>query len=427
MWVKEDTERFQRVQNKEKHAIETISVFSKPLLSADKKAYVALNERISQKDATNRIIMMQPQNEVGILGSDFDYSALGLQTLKSTVPSKLMNYMKANSDRLRPELLEVWKQAGMKNSGTWTEVFGDNIYAKEFLLAWSYASFIGEIAEAGRDVHDLPTFVNAWIVQNDTELPGQYPAGGPVSRVMDIYKAASNKIDFLAPDIYLADFKGITSDYLRDDNPLFVPESTIDASRAYYIIGEHGALGYSPFGIEDGVGNKAFSKAYGVLHEISHLLLDPANSTMGVLRQGSEKGRIIELEDMFIDIGFSSLVEPSYGIIIRTNENEFYIAGVNLHVKFNSKNDESTLYISEVNEGRFEEEKWKPGRLLNGDDTFHNERVRVYGRIKVSGPTFASDQDRPPQPTADSEFSNANQNIENISTPGIYKVTLYTR
>ena len=430
LWVRQDTKRFPRVINSDGKAIETISVFSDELLEADKRAYAALSKRIAERDPTKRIIMMQPENEVGILGTDFDYSELGQSALSSDVPSALLNYMVANKNTLRQELRSVWLAAGEKTSGSWVEVFGDNIYAREFLLAWSYAKFIGEVAEAGRSEHNLPTFVNAWIVQHAKELPGEYPAGGPVSRVMDIYKAAADSIDFLSPDIYLADFKGITADYVRADNPLFVPESTIDAARAFYIIGEHKALGYSPFGIEDGVNDLAFSKAYGVLHEIAPIVLEYQqrdDSIFGVMRQGDEKGHRIELADLSIDVQYTKFDEPAYGIIVRLSEDEFLIAGQHLHVKFESNDSNRVVYIADVYEGEYVDGNWKPGRLMNGDETFHNARVRVYGRIPIVGPTFAFDEDRPPQPTEDNFTESSASSKKEVTTPGIYRVRLYER
>ena len=429
LWVRQNAVRFPRVQTKDGRLLETLSVFSPALLDADRRAYVELNRRIRAKDPNHRIIMMQPQNEVGLLGTDFDYSPLGRAALQRPVPQQLLSYLVANKASLRPEVAGLWRNAGYKPKGTWLEVFGDNIHAREALLAWSYASFINQQATAGRQVLDLPTFVNAWIVQNDKELPGAYPAGGPVSRVMDIYKAAAPKIDFLAPDIYLADFRSITKDYTRKDNPLFIPESTIDAGRAFFAIGELGALGYSPFGIEDAAGNRGFASGYGVLAEIEPLLLDARRKGRDVraaMRQGDERFTYLDLDDMRIIVDYTSLDQPAYGMVIRTGPLEFYIAGVNVNVRFESKKTGEILYIADVFEGEFRDQKWLPGRLLNGDETFHNERVRVYGRTVVTGPTFATDVDLPPQPTASALSANATKNGE-ITPPGIYQVRLYRR
>lgn len=45
-----------------------------------------------------------------------------------------------------------------------------------------------------------------------------------------------------------------------------------------------------------------------------------------------------------------------------------------------SANQETTKYIGQVWEGRFENEKWVTIRMLNGDDPWHNKVLRVIGR-----------------------------------------------
>ncbi len=433
LWVRGNTKRFPRVVNQKGDPLETLSVFGRNALEADKKAYVKLVQRIRDKDRSNRVIMMQVQNEVGILGSDFDYSKTAAGVLAQPVPPALMSYMAANKPRLRRELMAAWQQAGERAGGSWLEVFGDTVAAREFALAWGYASYIGEIASAGRRVLDLPTFVNAWIVQNDQELPGQYPGGGPVSRVLDVYKAAAPAIDLLAPDIYLADFKGIVDDYRRVDNPLFVPESTFEPGRAYYAIGEHCALGYSPFGIDDGLKWPAFVAGYGVLQEMQHLLVSRQcadRTRFGIHKQGGETGRTIELDDLTVSVRYPRGDLPAYGLLLRTGPTEFYVAGVNLIVEFKSKVAGRIARIAEVHDGQFVGGAWRQGRLLNGDDTFHNAAVRVYGRSWIAGPTFASDVNLPPQPTIANvitSVSAAGPANGQVPVPGIYRVHLYWR
>jgi len=430
LWVKSDIDRFPRVKTKDGESIETLSPFSTELLEADSSAYAKLNQRIREKDRNNVVVMMQPQNEVGVLGHRFDYSDNALKALNSNVPGDLLNYMVANKSELRSELYSVWEDNGLKESGTWLDVFGDNVYAREFLLARQYAYFIDKVAKSGREEIDLPTFVNAWIVQNDNELPGDYPNGGPVSRVMDIYKATAPNIDFMSPDIYLADFKGIIGDYHREDNPIFVPESTVDAGRAFYLVAEHDGLGFAPFGIDSSLGNKAFGEAYGVLKELEPIILDAQpkhNHMFGLLKQDDESGRIIDLEDIRIDVGYVDPNLPSYGLVVRLDQEEFLVAGVNMHVGFSSTKDDSTIYIYEVVEGRFDGEGfWEPGRTLNGDETFHHDRVRVYGRQSVTSSTSLVGGDLPPQPTVDN-VSNFEVVSESVPTPGIYRVKLYER
>ncbi|MFT5642241.1 MAG: hypothetical protein ACI9A7_002350 [Cyclobacteriaceae bacterium] len=94
-------------------------------------------------------------------------------------------------------------------------------------------------------------FVSAWIVQQTEDLPGAYPNGGPVSRVMDIYKAAAPSIVIICPDIYLPNYKEIYAMYDKENNPLLVPESSLDSARAFYAFVEHDAICFSPFEFQE--------------------------------------------------------------------------------------------------------------------------------------------------------------------------------
>jgi beta-galactosidase GanA len=44
-------------------------------------------------------------------------------------------------------------------------------------------------------------FANAALVRPGHQ-PGQYPSGGPLPHLIDVWRAAAPSIDFLAPDIY---------------------------------------------------------------------------------------------------------------------------------------------------------------------------------------------------------------------------------
>ena len=122
----------------------------------------------------------------------------------------------------------------------------------------------------------------AWLV-NDDQKPGNWPAGGPVPKVLDIYKAMAKHLDWISPDLYDPDFKGICGIYSRQDNPLFIPETQRIAGPAYYAFGERDAMCYSPFAIEDVYDDPYFLGEYKVLGEILPSLA-AMNSRYGTLR-----------------------------------------------------------------------------------------------------------------------------------------------
>ena len=424
MWVKKDTERFFRVKRKDGANIETVSPFCEEAKLADARAFRALMKHVRETDHDHTVIMVQPENEVGIF-QDIDYNPQALEKYMQQVPSGLVDYMVENRSSLKKELRSVWEQNGYKKAGTWSEVFGENPYSKEFFMAWQYASYINYVAEEGKAEHLLPMFVNAWIVQKPDDLPGVYPNGGPVSRVMDIYKAAAPAIDIVSPDIYLSNFKEIVAMYHRTDNPLLVPESTLDAGRAFYSFAKHDAICYSPFAIEDGVNDFLFKQSYAVLDEISHLITQYQGTGMmtGILKEGNEKEEIIHFGDYRLRVEYENLQEPAYGLIIQTKEDEFIVAGMNFKVFF-SYTGEKVGYIGQVWEGKYEDEVWIPGRLLNGDETWHNAVLRVFGREHIS-----STRNEAVEAATDSDIPftySANKN-KIVFTPGIYKVQTYLR
>ena len=423
LWVKKDTKRFWRVNTKEGLEIETMSPFCEATKNADAKAFTALMKYLKEVDKERTVILMQPQNEVGMF-QDIDYNKIALKKYEEEVPKALMNYLQNNKDHLEDYLKNAWEKSGYKKKGTWKEVFGDTPEAKTFFITWEYATYINYVAEAGRKEYNLPMMVNAWIVQNPNQLPGEYPNGGPVSRVLDVWKAAAPDIDIQSPDIYLDNFKEIVAMYHRDDNPLLVPESTSEIGRAYYAFGQHDAICYSPFGIEDAYNNFLFKKSYAVLNETQHLIkqYQGTGKMKAVLQESDDTYQDFYMGDYKVKVMYEKPNEPSFGIIIHTDDDEFTVIGMNLTVYFTSEVKDKIGYIGQVFEGRYEGEKWINTRMMNGDETYHNSRLRVFGRQFTSEEKIEKEEKKQGEPD---EYSPATQ--KQITTPGIYKVITYQR
>ncbi len=423
-WVKEDTKRFSRVKNVEGKEIETLSPFCENTMKADAKAFRTLVEHIKKMDqATGTVIALQPENEVGIF-QDMDYTKASLTAYGQEVPQALIQYMKKNRKNLRKELLSVWEENGAKTSGTWKTVFGDNVWSKSFYTTWQYATYIDFVAAGAKEIYPLPTFCNCWLVQKPDDMPGVYPNGGPVSRVMDIWKAAAPHIDVLAPDIYLSDFKNIVADYHRADNPLLIPEAVMKPANAFWAFGEHSALCYSPFGIEDGADNFTFAQSYKVLDELMPLISEHqgSNRMIGVMKMPGESERTVTMGDYQLCIKYDA--EDAYGLIIKTEKNEFVVAGINFKVYFTSTDKKKTGYIKQVWEGGYDTDgKWKATRLLNGDETYHNAVLIAKGRR-----TFTSEKSNNYNADhSDEIFVYSPTSYQAVWSPGIYRVTTYLR
>jgi len=422
-WVKKDTKRFFRVKTNEGKEIETLSPFCEATKQADAKAFAQLMKHIKEVDKDQTVILMQPQNEVGMF-QQIDNNKKALELYEQAVPNQLMTYLKKNKNHLKPYVKNAWVTSNFKTKGTWKEVFGDTPESRAFFTTWQYARYINFVAKSGREQYNLPMMVNAWIVQKPEDLPGVYPNGGPVSRVMDVWKAAAPDIDIQSPDIYLPNFKEIVAMYHRDDNPLLVPESSAIVGRAYYAFGQHDAICFSPFGIEDAADNFVFTKSYEVLNEVEHVIkkYQGTGKMKAVLQEGNEAYKELYMGNYKLKVVYEKPNEPSFGIIIQTDEHNFTVIGMNLTVFFSSEKKNTIGYIGQVYEGRYEDEKWVATRLMNGDETYHNSRLRVFGRTFQTEEEIIKVTKKEGEPDA---YSPATK--QSIITPGIYKVTTYER
>ena len=95
---------------------------------------------------------------------------------------------------------------------------------------------------------------------------------------------------------------------------------------------------------------------------------------------------------------------------------------MNLTVFFSSEKKDTVGYIGQVYEGRYENKKWVATRLMNGDETYHNSRLRVFGRAFETSKDIVKETKKEGEPDA---YSPATK--QSITTPGIYKVTTYER
>ena len=261
-WFKQDTKRFPRAMTAEGKQVEIASCFSDNVLQADLKAFSALMRHIREKDPQREVvIMMQIENEIGMLESARDHSPLA-------------------------------EKAYLKEK--WAERYGTDEYADEKFMALSYARYVEHLAKAAREIHDMPLYVNA-AMNSRGRRPGEYPSAGPLAHLIDFWHEGAPSIDLLAPDIYDTGFKSWCAQYampLRPQdgerstsgrllptgrknvkNRLFIPESRCcenSGVRALYAFGEHQAIGFSPFAIDQASPKEteSVSRAYSLLRQV---------------------------------------------------------------------------------------------------------------------------------------------------------------
>jgi hypothetical protein len=396
LWVKTDQGRFPRARDAQGRAHEILTPFSSENLKADARAFAALMRHIRNVDADHQtVLMVQVENEIGMMPDARDHCKEAEQMFGGKVPAELLQYMQEHRESLTPELRQAWGGNGFRTSGAWEEVFGKGAQTDELFMAWYFARYANAVAEAGKKEYPLPMYVNAALIRPGAR-PGQYPSGGPLPHLFDIWKAAAPAIDFLSPDIYFSNFVEWSTAYDRPGNPLFIPEAANRQSmaNAYYAFGQLDAMGYSPFSIEsleDPADNRV-SEAYDVLRQLTPLIVaNQGKGTMAAaLLDSADQKAQVPLGDYVFTVRheyswpFAARIEgrtPRYGcMIIMVSPNEYFIAGTGVVVTFQSRSDDGTIAgIGSMEEGRFVSGKWLPGLRMNGDQSHQGRHMNLPG------------------------------------------------
>ncbi|MEJ2010216.1 MAG: beta-galactosidase, partial [Acidobacteriota bacterium] len=148
-WIKTDPAKYFRVRNEAGQPIDVISPLCAAAREADEKAFAAVMQHIKSVDESERtVIMMQVENETGLLGTDRDYSPQANTEYESQVPATLMTYLEAHRGHLMPALESAWASKHFARSGKWQDVFGD--LAPEAFSAWYVARYVNAVAAAGK-------------------------------------------------------------------------------------------------------------------------------------------------------------------------------------------------------------------------------------------------------------------------------------
>ncbi|CCH88187.1 Glycoside hydrolase [Modestobacter italicus] len=428
-WVRADSRRFPRaVVDPGMHQVfsypgampkPVLSVFSPELLAADRAAFVALVRHLAEADPEHVVVMVQVENEIGLLGDSRDRSPAADEAWAQQVPAELLTHLAGHADSLRPELAELWQRNGRRTAGTWAEVFGAGWEAEEVFMAWAFARHVEELAAAGKAVTPLPMYVNAWLgPQPGQSRAGEYPSGGPTSRVLDVWKAAAPSLDLLAPDVYVDDAQAAMADYDRPDNPLFIPETRFRTGSLFWALGHHRALGFSVFGIEDGRTGSQLARAYALLRplapaiaaaqaegRIEGILLDEETPESTFRLGGLEvtaRGSWELLGRMLLDAGVQPPPPPPpppsetegaegppapadtrpFGLLLAEGEDTFLLVGQGVSVDFSTPGE--TVEVDQVQELRFDAGRWYDGRLLNGDERLHVIPLGDLGAARIT-------------------------------------------
>jgi Domain of unknown function (DUF5597)/Beta-galactosidase len=383
-WIKLHQEKYPFVVNEKGETVDSPSPFSAAFLQADKDAFRALMRHLKSTDAQRTVLMVQVENEPGEWGGVRDFGHEAQKAFAEQVPDKLVAGLK-------------------KQQGTWRQVFGED--ADETLHAWYVATYIEQVAAAGKAEYALPLYVNAAL--RDPFHPGKapsYESGGPTDNNIDLWKIAAPSISVIAPDIYLpeyAKYMKVIELYKRKDNALMIPETGNTAAFARYVyaaVGQ-GAIGWAPFGLDlsrysnqtegpeamESSALKPVATQYALLAPIARRL------AKGNL-EGKVRGTSEEPENHRQTLAFErwqavvSYGMPSFGnwmqpkgnspadggvVILELGPDEFLIAGHHVRVDFTPTfaPGKKRLWLK-VEEGSYDAEgNWKTARIWNGDQT----------------------------------------------------------
>lgn len=396
-WVGRDYNRFPRAVTRDGLSVPCLSVLYENNWEADKKAYKAMLSHLKEIDSKeNTVLFIQVENEMGLF-FERDYSEKGDKLFHSEVPEELIEYLTKNKKNLLPETFKLWSNSNFSTKGTWEQVFGKNVTTSEFFMAWYYSSYTNAVTKAGKDVYPIPAFVNVALQHAGDIVPGDYPSGGPVAQVHDIWRAGAPDVDFYSPDIYDPEFSEILDRYSRKQTAVFVPESGASAANAVYLIGERRGFGFSPFGIDGAIKNHQqsdFFDTYRMIASFSDIITE--HQAKGTIRAAwlSELNPEITVQEFVLGdhkvivnlakpFRFGQAQEtPSQGsgmfgprgrkgfaMVLLMGENEYLVMAANAQVTFAPANGEGITAFSKVNEGFFENNVWHPLRWLNGDET----------------------------------------------------------
>jgi len=402
-WIKLDQQKYPFVVNKDGQTLDSPSTFSPARLEADKTAFRALMRHLKLADPEHTVLMVQVENEVGVWGGVRDHGPEAEKAYAGQVPEALV------------------KLAG-KRPGTWGEVFGED--GDETFQAWCIASYVEQVAAAGKAEDPLPLYVNA--AMRDPFHPGKapsYESGAPTDNNIALWKAAAPSISVVAPDIYDSKYRNylkMMDFYKRPNNALLIPETGNQAAFARYVFAAigNGAIGWAPFGLDltrysnqtegpetmEKEALKPFALNFGLLVPIAGKLA--AGNLDGKVRGFSEdpeehsQTANFERWQAIVSYGLPSFgnwmkpkgnTPPDGGaVILALGPDEFLVAGHHCRVDFapTFAPGKKRLWLK-VEEGNYDAAgNWKTVRVWNGDQTDYGLNLKsdenVLLRVRVT-------------------------------------------
>lgn len=358
-YIKNDNARFRKVIAADGSVLNNFSCpTSENTHERDRLALAEVFKHLREVDGEeNTVVLFQMENETGIFGSDRCYC-----------------------DTCTKEFTE----------GGWVEKYGGK--ASDSYSAFSIARYCDTLAGSVKQIYPLPIYMNCWLLyEGRVELPGKdYPSGGPVADVLDIYRDTVKNIDFISPDIYqhsYREFHSIARKYSWEGNPFYVAEhSSGKGGRAeknvFYAVGEYSGIGFDPWALDatwpdifseplvnaiDGrLSEEAYElrDSYYLINNAMHPIAMAQNTqNLGCfVQEEAEEWTKLDFGDVLVEIEYKSKNTRSRGMVVRLGEKEFLILAKAVSVRF--CNNDGTPLSMHPEKGRYEGEAWKPRFLV---------------------------------------------------------------
>lgn len=392
-WIKQDLNRFPKTENEVGIKTKILSMFCSDIFNVEVNSFRAFLNFIKEFDEKEQtVIAIQIENEVGILGAPRDFSKGADEvyngTMNEDLMAGLMKYKTINPNKV--------------GSGSWEDIFGKT--APEAFMCYHYASYIDNLAKAGKEIYKLPCFTNVWLKGEDDEA-GTYPSGGPEPDMIGIWKTMAPNLDFLSPDIYTFEFEKIAELYTRYDNPLFIPETRRDkwaVANLYTAIGRFNSLCYSPFGTESIGEDRIFitgiihtdindknvssemvkdylSRSYKLFNNMLDIITKSygTDKIIGFAQKEGENEYKCNIGTYELNIEFYHVIDddnefiPGAGIVIQSDKNELIFIGYGYKAELDSMDEGKQIDFLSLEKGRYDEtSNWTKYMDLNGDEQY---------------------------------------------------------
>ncbi len=417
----------------------SLSPHCRETLDRDRKAFEQVMAFLKDYDSKQRTVAaVQIENEMGYANTDRDYSRLAQADYEKPVPEPLRSVRLEDTGLEEDNTKNSNIEGVNKDDTTWRGCFGR--HAHEAFSSWYHACFMNEIAQAGKQIYDLPMITNVMLGEQGYEEAGRcYNSGAAVGRMLDIWKLGAPSLDLICPDMYepvQRNYRRICSRYNRPDNALFIPESPLageaNAINSLIAVADYDAVGICCFGAESALHEdgtlledaKTMAITMKTMAALSPLLIKyrGKGAVHAIVQEEFAAKQYLKLPRYHIEAHFLNkrghgyglgsrinmraeenkwnLRERGRGLLVQTGEDEFYLAGAGIALDFIRRPDpmdeKPYIHISSrqsgqlnflsVEEGHFEGDKWVVDYIRNGDES--NFSLYVHGgqavRIRIN-------------------------------------------